>query len=157
VAQRAVEETSQADVTLMQAVDLARPGGFIRVFVDLGKPMQVMLRRLEKQGFSVKVLQRILDAFPQEDISLVGRESPALLKYHPSLGISTLAQPLTPRELEVLTLLREPLSNKEIARKLNISYQTTKRHIANIYSKLDVNGRWDAVARAIKLGILPPD
>ena len=75
---------------------------------------------------------------------------------HPSPGISTLVEPLTPRELEVLTLLRGPLSIKEIAGKLHISYATAKRHTINIYGKLGVNQRWDAVARAEELNILPP-
>ena len=49
------------------------------------------------------------------------------------------------------------MSNKEIAQKLNVTYATTKRHTINIYGKLGVNQRWDAVARAIELGILPPE
>ena len=80
-------------------------------------------------------------------------ESPAR---HPSLASSTLVEPLTPRELEVLTLLREPLSIKEIAHKLNISYATARRHTINIYGKLGVNKRWEAVTRAEELNILPP-
>jgi LuxR family maltose regulon positive regulatory protein len=157
VAQRAVGDTSQADAALKQALDLAQPGGFIRIFVDLGNPMQEMLRRLEKQGYSMESLQRILAAFPGDDMSLVGSESPAQPRHHSALANSTLAEPLTSRELDVLASLREPLSNKEIARKLNISYETTKRHLANIYGKLGVNRRWDAVARAVELGILPTD
>ncbi len=56
----------------------------------------------------------------------------------------------------MLILLREPLSIKEIALKLNISYATAKRHTINLYGKLGVNQRWDAVARAEELNILPP-
>ncbi len=107
---------SAADAVLKQAVDLARPGGFIRVFVDLGKPMQTMLRRIAKQDHSAETIRRILAAFPEDDKNLVKGESPAQPRRHPSPGISTLAEPLTPRELEVLTLLRGPLSIKEIAR-----------------------------------------
>jgi LuxR family maltose regulon positive regulatory protein len=157
VAQRAAGETSKADAALKQALDLAQPGGSIRVFVDLGVPMQRMLRRLEAQGSSVESIQRILAAFQEDDKNLPGSASPAQPRRQPSLANSTLAQPLTTRELDVLALLRDPLSNKEIARKLNISYETTKRHLANIYGKLGVNRRWDAVARAVELGILPPD
>ena len=51
----------------------------------------------------------------------------------------------------MLALLREPLSNKEIARRLNVSTVTVKRHTVNIYSKLGVNRRWDAVAKAAAL------
>jgi len=153
----AQRETSQADAELKQAVDLARLGGFIRVFVDLGKPVQAILRRLISQGHSAEMIQRILAAFQEDDKNLLSSTSPAQPRRQPSLANSTLAEPLTPRELDVLILSRERLSNKEIARKLNISYATVKSHTISIYGKLGVNRRWDAVARAIELGILPPD
>ncbi len=146
-------QSSQADAVLKQAVDLAWSGGFIRVFVDLGIPMQAMLHRLVKQGHPVEMIRRIMAAFPADDKKWVGSNS---LARQPSLGASTLAEPLTPRELEVLFLLRGPLSIKEIALKLNISYTTVKSHTINLYGKLGVNGRWNAVARAEELNILPP-
>ena len=55
-----------------------------------------------------------------------------------------------------MILLRGPLSIKEIALKLNISYATVKSHTINLYGKLGVNGRWNAVAKAEELNILPP-
>ena len=67
----------------------------------------------------------------------------------------SLVEQLTPREREVLALLGEPLSPKEIARKLDISHGTMKRHVANIYGKLGVTTRWDAVAQAKALRLLP--
>jgi LuxR family maltose regulon positive regulatory protein len=146
-------QTSQADAVLQQAVDLARLGGFIRVFVDLGVPMQAMLRRLASQGYSVDTINRILAAFPGDDKKGVGSNS---LARKPSLDISTAAEPLTRRELDVLALLRGPASIKEIALKLNTSYATARRHTINIYGKLGVNRRLDAVARAEDLNILPP-
>jgi ATP/maltotriose-dependent transcriptional regulator MalT len=148
-------ETSQADAVLKQALDLARPGGFIRVFVDLGKPMQAMLRRLAKQDHSMEAFRRILAVFPEDDKNLDTSESPAQPARRPTPGNSTLVEPLTRRELEVLILLREPLSIKEIALKLNTSYATARRHTINIYSKLGVNRRWDAVTRAEELNVLP--
>ena len=63
-------------------------------------------------------------------------------------------EPLSRRELEILEMLREPYSMKQIAGKLNISPLTVKRHAINIYSKLGVNTRWDAVAMALDLGLL---
>jgi LuxR family maltose regulon positive regulatory protein len=153
LALRALGETSQADAVLRQVVDLARLDGFIRVFVDLGVPMQAMLRRLASQGHSVDTINRILAAFPTDDKKRVGSES---LARQPSLDISTVAEPLTRRELDVLTLLRGPLSIKEIAQRLNISYGTAKGYTINLYAKLGVNRRWDAVARAEELNILPP-
>ena len=149
-------ETDQAETILKQVLDLAQSGGFIRVFVDLGVPMQEMLSRLAKQAYSGETMRHILAAFPEDDKDLVSRESPAQPRRHPSLRISTLTEPLTPRELEVLKLLQGPSSNKEIAQKLNISYATAKRHTANLYGKLGVNRRWEAVVRAEELNILPP-
>jgi len=142
-----------ANAALKQAIDLARSGGFVRVFVDLGEPMQAMLRRLVSQDHSVETIKRILAACPADDKNWVGSQS---LSRQPSLGTSTLAEPLTPRELEVLNLLRGPLSIKEIAGKLSISYGTAKGYTINVYSKLGVNRRWDAVAKAEELNILSP-
>ena len=153
VAQRAQGKTDEAEAVLRQALDLAQPGGFIRIFADLGKPMQKMLHRLVKQGHPAEMIRRIMAAFPADDKNWVGSKS---LSRQPSLDTSTLAEPLTPRELEVLLLLRGPLSIKEIALKLNISYATVKSHTINLYGKLGVNGRWNAVARAEELNILPP-
>ena len=68
-----------------------------------------------------------------------------------------LLEELTPRELEILKLIEQGLSNKEIAQKLVISPQTVKRHASNIYSKLGISGRVKAVAQAKALGILPLD
>jgi len=148
--------SGQALSALRRALELAQPGGFIRVFVDLGTPMQELLRLLARKGRSVETIQRILAAFPEHDVNLVGSGSPAQPGRHPSLDISTLAESLTPRELEVLNLLQEPMSIKEIALTLNISYATAKRHTINLYGKLGVNRRREAVARAEKLSILPP-
>jgi len=157
VAHSAQGETRSANATaiavLKQALDLARPGGFIRVFVDLGTPMQAMLRRLIGQGYSAEAINPILAAFPEVDKTQVGG---AGLAHPPSPAISTLAEPLTRRELEVLALLQGPASIKEIALKLNTSYATARRHTINIYAKLGVNRRLDAVARAEELNILPP-
>ena len=159
VAQRAAGEISAASAAalsvLEQALDLARLGGFIRVFVDLGQPMQTMLRQLAGHNHPAEMVQRILAAFPKEDVKPVGSESPAGLSRHPASGNATLLEPLTPRELEVLSLLTGPVSIKEIAQQLHISYPTAKRHTINIYGKLGVHRRWDAVAKAEELNILP--
>ena len=79
-------ETGEAEAVLKRAIDLARPGGFIRVFVDLGKPMQEMLHRLAKQGHSVETIRRILAAFPGNDKYPVNGEGPAQPRRHPSPG-----------------------------------------------------------------------
>jgi len=67
---------------------------------------------------------------------------------------STLVEPLTPREIEVLQLLSEGLSNKEIGSRLGISESTAKFHVNSIVGKLGANGRTDAVMRAARVGLL---
>ena len=62
--------TSQSDAVMKQAADLARFGGFIRVFVDLGKPMQKLLRRLSRQDPTARTDRRILSAFPEDEVNL---------------------------------------------------------------------------------------
>jgi LuxR family maltose regulon positive regulatory protein len=65
-----------------------------------------------------------------------------------------MVDPLTNRELEISNLLVQRLSNKEIAAKLVISPETVKKHLNNIYGKLNVRGRRQAVEKALVLGIL---
>ncbi len=135
---------------------LGAPGAFTKIFVDLGNPMVEMLGRLLKQGYYVETIHRILASFPADGSKpdeSVSPEQPGAQRTNADL---TLAEPFTPRELEVLSLLQGPSSVKEIAGKLHISYATAKRHTINIYAKLDVNQRWNVVARAEELNLLPP-
>jgi LuxR family maltose regulon positive regulatory protein len=148
-------KTSEADSVLDDALDLARLGGFIRVFVDLGNPMKAILIRLARKDGTAEMIRRILAAFPYTDTELASNETSAQAIQQPTTGNRALPEPLTPRELEILELLRGPSSIKEIALKLNIQYSTAKRYTINIYSKLGVNQRWNAVARAEDLKILP--
>jgi LuxR family transcriptional regulator, maltose regulon positive regulatory protein len=157
LALQALGETSRADAVIRQAVELTSLGGFIRIFVDLGKPMQEMLGRLNNQVHSSEMIQRILAAFQQETKNSDRRLHLAEPSVHLSLGNISLTEPLTPRELDILNLMRGTLSNKEIAQKLYISYATVKRHTINIYGKLGVNTRKQAVDRAKELNIFPSD
>lgn len=61
---------------------------------------------------------------------------------------------LTPREVEVLSLLAEGASNKMIAQRLGISAHTAKFHVGRVLEKLDATGRTDAVAQAVRIGVL---
>jgi ATP/maltotriose-dependent transcriptional regulator MalT len=137
-------ERSAALETLQQAVALAEPGGVIRVFVDLGPKMAALLNQLAAQRTAPLFIARLLEAFP-------AAPGPA-----PAPSRPVLIEPLSAREMEVLALLARRLSNKEIAHELCISPMTVKRHTVNIYQKLLVRGRHEAVARAVELGILPP-
>ena len=129
---------------------MAEPGGFIRLFVDLGPRMADLLKQLIKQNVAVGYIGQILAAF-REDERAVGPEvadQPIASPRQP------LVDPLTHRELDVLDLLAQRLSNKEIADKLFISAETVKGHLRNIYQKLEVKKRREAVEKAKNLGIL---
>ncbi len=154
---RVLAEQGQAEaarVALQQAVELALPGGFIRLFVDLGPRMQTLLHQLAGEEAPSQAIQRILAAFPDTQDGAAGEAAARVAPR--SLKVAGLVESLTTREREILLLLREPYSGKEIANKLFISPTTLKRHTSNIYGKLDVHNRWDAVAAAEALGILPP-
>ena len=146
----------EALVDLKEALELGQVGGYVRAFIDQGPPLRELLSLLAGESRLTLYISRILAAFPKQ-IS-----APAhLRKGAPPGATSTpddiaLVEHLTRRELEILALLREPMSQKEIAHRLYLSPATVKRHTITIYAKLGVNSRWDAVAKAIKLGILPP-
>jgi LuxR family transcriptional regulator, maltose regulon positive regulatory protein len=138
---------------LEKAIQLAHAGGSRRAFVDLGPRMLAMLKELARQGKDIPDIRHILAAFPPEDST--GASSTALLRRVPNaVQPPVLIEPLTARELDILVLLSQRLSNKEIGQKLNITSVTVKRHILNIFQKLGVNRRADAVARATVLGII---
>jgi LuxR family maltose regulon positive regulatory protein len=169
VAYQKQEQTDRALAALERAVTLALPGGWIRPFVELGPTMAGLLVRLSQQGVAPQYIVQILAAFPAKDDADAGiqrRTKPqapspvaSTLTRHPlssPAGDATggLVEPLTKRELEVLELMAQRFTNKEIAAQLVISVGTVKQHAYNINQKLNVRGRRQAVAKAISLGIL---
>jgi len=146
---RAGGETTQAMTTLEQALTLAEPGGFIRIFADEGPPMSNLLYEALKREIAPEYVQRLLAAFP-----VTVPEKAASMKSQVSQ--SNLIEPLSDREIEVLELLAKGYTNQVIASRLVLSPHTIKTHTRNIYSKLSVNNRTQAVGRARTLGILPP-
>jgi LuxR family maltose regulon positive regulatory protein len=148
-------EQGEAEATLRQAVEMARPGGFLRIFADQGQLMHDLLSRLAEQGVAVQQLLNVFPGLARPNGAAAAQAIAAQRARQSAAPASPAVEPLTAREREVLALLSSPLSNREIAVKLNVSYATVKRHTITIYGKLGVNSRWDAVARAADLGHLP--
>jgi LuxR family transcriptional regulator, maltose regulon positive regulatory protein len=139
---RAVEEISRV---LAQA----EPEGYVRLFLDEGAPMARLLFKVSTRTTTDigAYAARLLAACCQE---LADRPAPLAQ----ALQGETLVEPLSERELEVLHLMAAGRSNREIAGELVITIGTAKRHTANIFDKLDVRNRTEAVTKARQLGLL---
>jgi LuxR family maltose regulon positive regulatory protein len=131
--------------TLERALVLAEPEGYIRLFVDEGTPMLTLLRHAYMRGMVPGYIATLLAAFGEQHTSDLPLTSPRP---------GALLEPLTGREREVLRLLLEGDSNREIAHRLILSVNTVKRHIYNICGKLGVQSRTQAIVRARALNLL---
>lgn len=142
----ALHQQGQSDLTLAplkQALTLAEPEGYIRLFADEGPPLAELLQHLPASTYRDQLLAAFYDGGSVEG-KIVNRKS----------KIQNLIEPLSDRELEVLGLIAEGLSNQEIAGRLFISVETVKRHVTNIHGKLGVRSRTQAVAKARALELL---
>jgi LuxR family maltose regulon positive regulatory protein len=142
-------DTDAALAALEQALGLARSEGYMRVFLDEGKPMGNLLKIAITKWKDQELLayaRGLLNAFYQGEA-----ERPVPPKTLPG---GPLIEPLTERELEVLHLVAAGWTNQEIAGKLVISVRTVKKHVENIYGKLGVRSRAEAGARARELNLL---
>jgi LuxR family maltose regulon positive regulatory protein len=135
-------ETDKAVQVLTEALAFAEPGGFLRIFVDEGLPMEQLLSEAETRGVMPGYIHKLLAAFEPEKQTTEVKSSQALV------------EPLSQRELEVLQLIAQGLSNDEIGKRLFLALDTVKGHNRRIYDKLQVQRRTEAVARARELGLL---
>jgi LuxR family maltose regulon positive regulatory protein len=162
-----LERGNEALATLKKAVALAGPLGWIQPFVEAGQMMADLLMQLHQQNVSVDDIERILAAFPDtastrplpdlrstNDEQEFEAETSAQIPGPKSTINNSLVEPLTNRELDVLELLAKRLQNKEIADGLCISPQTVNSHLKNIYQKLAVGNRREAVTEARRLKII---
>ena len=133
-------EKDKAMQVLYDALALAEPGGFNRIFVDEGSSMAELLSEAALQGINPEYVGKLLAAMEQEKQEHAQR--------------SVLIQPLSPRELEVLQLIAQGLSNDEIGKRLFLALDTVKGYNRRIFDKLQVQRRTEAVARARELGLL---
>jgi LuxR family maltose regulon positive regulatory protein len=127
------KDLDQALAVLKRALVLARPERYIRTFIDEGEPMVRLLHLARSRQIETQYVTDLLNAI---------QKAPGTKQLLPQL----LSEPLTAREVELLKLIESGSSNQEIAEKLVISIATVKRHISNIYTKLDVKTRTQAIA-----------
>jgi len=140
---QAQDDIAKAISKLENALSLAEPEGFVRIFVDEGSPMEALLNKIRPEnGRMKKYLRKLRAAFSDKEL-------------HPASPSSQpLIEPLSSREIEVLNLIAEGLTNPEIASRLYLSLNTIKVHSRNIYGKLGATNRTQAAAKARELGIL---
>ena len=145
LAYQAQGDVAQALACLEGALALAEEGGYVRLFVDEGEPMRVLLSRL--------VADRRLPpaAYARKLLSALNLQPPTS---NFQLPTANLIEPLSERELEVLRLLPTALSSAEMAETLFVSVNTVRSHLKGIYTKLNAHSRYEAVARAKELNLL---
>ncbi len=154
----AAPSVEEAQTLLQDALAMAAPEGYIRTFVDLGQPMNDLLLKVlheQRQELHTAVptttlayTRRLLNAFQAGTAPL---DTPIIPT---SMAMQPLVEPLSERELQVLSLLAEGQTRHEIAQVLYVSVNTIKAHLKGIYGKMSVHNRREAVAKARELGLL---
>jgi LuxR family maltose regulon positive regulatory protein len=153
LAHEAQGNRSQALAGLKDALDLAEPEGYVRIFVDEGEAMRLLI--LDFRSWIGKQSR-------SQDHTLLGYVDKLLAAFAPpankqstiNIQQSEMVEPLSGRELEVLRLVAQGLSNREISERLFLAVNTIKGHNQKIFNKLQVQSRTEAVARARELGLL---
>lgn len=148
LAHHSLEDTPTALDFLSQALTQAWPQGHIRLFVDEGQPMAELLLFAVSQNIAPEYASKLLAAFPKDIHGTVqSREDLTVNK-------QSFVEPLSEREIEVLHLMAEGYKYQQIAERLVISINTVRHHNRNIFGKLNVNSRMEAIDRAREMHLL---
>jgi LuxR family maltose regulon positive regulatory protein len=147
LAHEAQSDIASARVPLERALALAEPEGYVRLFVDEGVPMAQLLSAIAAQKILPDYVAKLLAVFAADGVASTSKSK------MPTAN-QPLVDPLSEREIEILTHVAAGLKNKEIAAKLFVSINTIHYHTKNIYSKLGVNSRTKAIARAKELNLI---
>ncbi len=142
---------------LAKTLSLAEPEGYVRTFTDEGAPMAALLLKVlqaPKQGRLVTTLPNTTREYVGKLLAATKAGTGSLTAASPRGTAGWLVEPLSERELEVLRLIASGSSNREVARKLFVSMSTVKTHVNNLYRKLEVRTRTQAVVRARGLKLL---
>ena len=152
---------SSADNHLINALETGKEGGFLQTFIDEGRKLEKVFKRIitiKKSNISMELMNYIEKIYP-----LIWPTEAANIDHPPvektpgetgSYSHDYLVEELSQRELEVLQLVSQGLSNQEISEKLFLTLGTVKWHTSNIYGKLGVKGRTQAVARARQIKVI---
>jgi LuxR family maltose regulon positive regulatory protein len=150
LALQAMGRETEALTVLNHCLELAEPGGYLYSFVEKGAAMRRLLELAAGRSIQKEYIERLLPAFHTGEALARSTPPQDLLK---SQSI-TLLEPLSERELQVLRMLDSPLTSDEIGRELYISTNTVRTHIKNIYAKLGVNRRLEAVQKAKEIKLM---
>jgi LuxR family maltose regulon positive regulatory protein len=131
---------------LQHALALAEPQGYVRMFLDEGSSMLQLLREASAREIMPDYTDKLLTAFESEKRK--SEDKPDLLL------AQSLIEPLSQRELKIIQLIAQGLSNREIGERLFLALNTVKGHNRKIFDKLQVQSRTEAIARARELGLL---
>jgi LuxR family maltose regulon positive regulatory protein len=145
-------DEAAASEHLQTALELAEPGGWIRTFVDLGMPMIDVLKISVQHQSGQTYAQQVLKACQWEYRKIA--HSKPVETFKPRISEQPPHNVLTPREIDILPLLAEGLSNKEVAARLYIAPVTVKTHLQNIYKKLNAKNRIEALKVSRQIGII---
>jgi LuxR family maltose regulon positive regulatory protein len=156
LALKALGREEDALSILSHCLTLAEPEGYVRAFVEKGLPMVELLKVAMGKGIETEYIKSLLPAFhtPSKSREPISPQCPGRGKQEIQWPAKEFVEPISERELEILRLLESSMNTPEIARELYISVGTVRTHIKNIYRKLDVNRRMEAVQRATELGLI---